>query len=646
MKNGQRLFESGRFFLGCNWWASHAGTNMWRDWDASVVESDIKRLKEAGIDVMRVFPLWNDFQPLRMHRQFGNLEREMRIGEDPLPFTREGRAGVDPIMIERFGVLCDIAEKYEVKLIVGLITGWMSGRMHAPEAFAGCDLITDSRVVVWQIRFVKYMVERFKGHPAIAAWDLGNECNCLQSNASQSEAYLWASAITNAIKAEDNTRPVISGMHGTLPSEDSVWRAENLGEILDVLCTHPYPIFTPHCDTDPMGEMKSVLHSTAETLMYANTSGAVAFVEEIGTLGPMISSEEVAGEYIRAAAISAWAHNLRGFVWWCANEQSLLTHTPYAWNSVERELGLFRNDGTKKPVLESMSELSRFVDGWELEALPERIKDAVVILTRNQDSWATAYGSFILAKQAGLDVEFAFATDAIPESNIYIMPSLCSDSPIYLGAYNDLIERVKRGATLYMSIENALLSPFSDITGLKVISRSRRVSADTVALPSGEILTFDSAYKLDLVAMGANTLLEAEDGTPALSEFKLGEGRVVFCTAPIESRMGTESGLASGKNARPYYKIYELAGLKNPEKIASASLPTVGVTEHVYSESERLLVVINYGRVDEKVNITLQKGYKLVKIYDIHGKTETESTSDGFTALIEKNNGFAALVRR
>lgn len=646
MKENQKLFESGKFFLGCNWWASHAGTNMWHNWDRDVVEADIKRLAEAGVDVMRVFPLWNDFQPLRMHRQHGNNEREMRIGEDPLPFTKEGRAGIDPVMADRFEILCDIAEKYGVRLIVGLITGWMSGRMHAPEAFTSADLITDSRVVTWQIKFVKYMVERFKSHPAVAAWDLGNECNCLQANVTQSEAYLWASAITNAIKAVDNTRPVISGMHGTFPSEDTVWRAENLGEILDVLCTHPYPIFTPHCDTDPMGEMKSVMHSTAETLMYEGTSGAVAFVEEIGTLGPMISSEQVAGEYIRAAAISAWAHNLRGFVWWCANEQSLLTHTPYAWNSVERELGLFRVDGTKKPVLESMSELSRFVDSWERESLPERVKDAVVILTRNQDSWATAYGSFILAKQAGLDVEFAFATDEIPEAKIYIMPSMCSDSPIYLDAYRDLIERTKRGATLYMSIESALLSPFSDISGLKVITRSKRISTDKVALPSGEILDFDSAYKLDIESCGAKTILSAEDGTPALSEYKLGEGRVVFCAAPIELRMGTNAGLASGKGARPYYKIYELAGLKSCEKIASSSLPTVCVTEHIVSDSERILVVINYSRCDEKVKIALQNDYKMVKTYDIHGTTEVESYDGGFVANLEKDNGFVVTVRK
>ena len=88
------LFEQGKFFFGCNWWASHSGTNMWHDWDAAVVEADIKRIKEAKLDVMRVFPMWSDFQPLRMHYGGCSEERELRIREDVLPDTEAGRAGL------------------------------------------------------------------------------------------------------------------------------------------------------------------------------------------------------------------------------------------------------------------------------------------------------------------------------------------------------------------------------------------------------------------------------------------------------------------------------------------------------------------------------------------------------------------------
>ena len=104
---------------------------------------------------------------------------------------------------------------------------------------------------------------------------------------SHDAAYLWASTITNTIRAEDKEHPVVSGMHGLSPT--ATWSPEDQGEILDILCTHPYPLFTPHCDTDPLNEMKSILHSTAESVMYASLGGKPCFVEEAGTLGPMIA---------------------------------------------------------------------------------------------------------------------------------------------------------------------------------------------------------------------------------------------------------------------------------------------------------------------------------------------------------------------
>ncbi len=643
----EKLFKTGKFFVGCNWWASHAGTNMWHDWNAEVVEDDIKRLKEARIDVMRVFPLWSDFQPLRMHFGGCSERRELRLREDTLPETEAGRAGVDEVMVERFEILCDLAEKYDVKLIVGLITGWMSGRMHMPEAFAGLDLIKDPMVVAWQIKFVKYMVRRFKDKKAIAAWDLGNECNCMANPAiTRYEAYIWASQITNAIKSEDNTRLVISGMHGSRPNDEKSWNARDLGEILDVLCTHPYPIFTPLCDTDPLNEMKSVLHATAESSFVADVSGKPCFVEEIGTLGPMISNERVAADYIRASAFSSWAHGLYGFVWWCANEQKHLTHTPYDWNAVERELGLFHLDGTKKPVLDAMTEISKFASEFEYGALPERIKDATVVLTRKQDTWAAAYGSFIIAKQAGLDVDFIWHEDKLPNSDVYILPSLQSDTPLNLGKYIELIKRAEDGATLVMSIDDALLSPFEEVTGMSVVTRSRRCKNNAVTLANGTALPFNSSFKLVTESVGANILLRADDGTPAVTEYKYGKGRICLILSPIEANTATMPQVVSGEDAVPYYKIYELLGLRSEKKCAKSSSQYTTVTEHPVDENTRILAILNHCPNREDVKITLSGGYKFKKLINVHGTTEAAATKDGFTLALAGNTGVVAVIEK
>ncbi len=638
MTENQKIFDSGRFFVGCNYWASHAGTNMWHDWNAEVVEDDLKRLSEAKITVLRMFPLWSDFQPLRMHRSGGSQERELRLGEEPLPFTEAGRAGVDIVMADRFEVFCDLAAKYGIKLVVGLVTGWMSGRMYMPEAFAGRGLINDPMVVRWQIRFVRYMVRRFKNHPAIGAWDLGNECNCMQG-VSRDGAYVWVNAITSAIKGEDTEHPVVSGMHSLLPN--GAWTPEDQGELLDILCTHPYPIFTPHCDTDPINEMKTILHSTAQSVLYASLGGKPCFVEEAGTLGPMIADEDVAADYIRAASFSAWAHDLRGFVWWCANEQSALAHTPYDWCAVERELGLFRLDKSPKPVAGSMREIAEFADSFEYGKLPPMLTDAVCVLTDGQDVWAAAFGSFMLAKQAGLDITFAWCDDSIPDAKAYLLPALTGNQSIERHVLNGLLEKVSEGAALYLSLNNALLSPFAELTGVKVKTRSRRISEDVVTL-DGSSFRFWNDFKFVFENVDAEVLACDQDGRPAFTVKQYGKGKIYFMAFPIELDASCKPSVISGPRALPLYSFYEKLGMRNPEKTASVDTPFVGLTEHIVNDNERIITLTNYTPEDRTAAVSLG-GWKFKKLLTVHGGS-AEASADGFTADIPADTGVVAVI--
>ena len=641
MKNTDKLFLSGTFFTGCNYWASNAGTAMWHEFDAAVIEDDMRRLEEAGVRVMRMFPLWSDFQPLRMHCDGGNSGKELRLGEEPLPFTEEGRAGVDPVMADRFAQFCALAEKHNIRLLVGLVTGWMSGRTFAPEAFLGRKLLTDPLVIRWQVRFVRYMVRRFHTAPAIAAWDLGNECNCMQGGISQDEAFAWTNQIVSAIRREDTAHPILSGMHGLHP--DGTWTPEDQGDALDVLCTHPYPLFTPYCDTDPINEMKSILHATAESVLYADLGGKPCFVEEAGTLGPMIAEESVAASYLRASMFSAWAHDLRGYVWWCANEQSHLEHTPYDWCAVERELGLFRADGTPKPVCDAMRDFTAYVDNFPEKTLPPYLSDAVCVLTEGQDTWAAAYGSYLLGKQAGLDLRFAWCLDQIPESRVYLLPSLSGLTSIPRRVMKELTEKVEAGAILYLSVNDALLSPFAELTGMKVVTRARQRHPAVVEI-GGERCVLNSPICYQTVSVGAEVLSASEDGTPVLTAYRLGKGTVYFCAFPIEYAAAKEVGVISGADAVPYYRFYQTMDLRNPERICVSDTPFVGVTEHIKNENERILTVLNYTPGERTAQIALSDGYHLSKTYAAGG--ECRETGSGLSVTLPADTGLTVWVGR
>ena len=69
------------FKLGCNYWASHAGIEMWKNWDAEQVEKDLAVLSANGVSTMRVFPLWRDFQPvMAVYAQMGDIKEYMMEG--------------------------------------------------------------------------------------------------------------------------------------------------------------------------------------------------------------------------------------------------------------------------------------------------------------------------------------------------------------------------------------------------------------------------------------------------------------------------------------------------------------------------------------------------------------------------------------
>ena len=63
-KEASSFFESGKIAIGCNYWASNAGVYMWRNWNPAQVEKDLDLMAAHGMTVLRVFPLWPDFQPL------------------------------------------------------------------------------------------------------------------------------------------------------------------------------------------------------------------------------------------------------------------------------------------------------------------------------------------------------------------------------------------------------------------------------------------------------------------------------------------------------------------------------------------------------------------------------------------------------
>lgn len=618
MKTKAALGQPGAFRVGCNYWASHAGTAMWSDWRGKVVARDLAELARGGIEVLRVFPLWPDFQPL----QRLSPRNEYRLGEEPLANDEFGRAGLSKVAMAHFAEFLVLAKRHQLKLIVGLITGWMSGRLFVPPAFERCNVITDPEALMWQVRLVRCFVRHFVTSKSILAWDLGNECNCMGA-ASREAAWLWTQTITGAIRLEDNKRPVVSGMHGLKLEPDakdseSGWLIQDQAELTDILTTHPYPLFTPYCKLDPLNTLKPGLHATAQTCLYADIGSRPCLVEEFGTLGPMLASEKIAADYLRTNLFSVWAHDGQGLLWWCAFDQSHLPQAPYDWEALERELGLFTADYRPKAMLNELNRFRLFLDSLPFAALPRRCREAVCLLSHNQDHWAVAYAAFILAKQAGFDLEFQHVDQPLKSAQLYLLPGIKGTRVMSRRQWLELRLRVQAGATLYISYDGGLLSEFEEVTGLRVEARDERSGGRFrfQAESRNSELSMAGGAHLVLNAIRAEVLGAEADNNPVFCRASYGKGTVYFLACAPEPELVKQPGTFHGESAESYWHIYQAFSLAaRAKRIVSKSLPHVGLTEHALDGRQRLAVAINYAPSPAQETFSLRKGWKISKVF-------------------------------
>ena len=609
------------FILGCNYWASNAGADMWRDFDADTVRADVAVLAEHGVKYMRIFPNWRDFQPVMpLYGGSGRLvEYRLEGGKRP-----ENPYYLDEEMLRRFELLLDVCDTHGIRVIVGLVTGWMSGRLYVPTALYGKNVLTDPTAIYFEQLFIKGFVERFKSREAIYAWDLGNECNCL-APATREEALLWTATISNAIRAADPTRPVVSGMHGLDVAPTAPWQIRDQAAWTDILTTHPSPYFTGHTRNDGITEPRTLLYPTAQGKFYSECGGRPCLAEEIGTLGPMLASNTAAADFLRVNMFSLWANGQEGVMWWCAHEQSMLSAFPYSHNMIELELGMLNPDRSPKPVATEMKKFSEFLAS--APALPAARTDAVCLLSDGQRSWGVALVSYMLARKAGMNITFAYADDGIPASDVYMLPSVDGIKIMERDRYLELLSRVRNGATLYLSLDNCVIEGFEALTGMRVTD-SFEPGVTTSFEYKGEIYPVRVKRTFLLESVGADVLATDDRGNPVLSEFAYGKGRVILLNYPLEEGLVDGHGAFDGAEYKLYADIFSSLIASYPVRITGD-----GVYTTVHTDGDNVYAVaINCTDSSAAISVCAD-GYTARALY---GSTDTVAPFDACVIKFER----------
>ena len=335
-----------QYRVGINYWPSRTAMRWWHLFDRAAVERDFAAIAGAGCDCVRIFLLWEDFQP------------------SPTVVT--------DLALARLVAVADIAAANGLALVPTLFTGHMSGANWLPEwalrdGPAGrFPLVSGDRVVPgeprnWyadaaigdaQVLFAREAASALRGHPALWAWDLGNENSnvCIPATRDEGRAWLWR--MTDAIRSVDPTSPVTIGLHMEDLEQDRRIGPAEAAATCDFLCMHGYPMYAPWARSPVDAQLPSFLAEVTRFL-----GGKDVFFEEFGMPTRTSDEEDSADVFVAEALDGLYEAGTIGAMLWCFAD-----YAPELWDAPpldtaphERFFGLWRADGTPKPAARNLA---------------------------------------------------------------------------------------------------------------------------------------------------------------------------------------------------------------------------------------------------------------------------------------------------
>ena len=359
------------FTLGVNYWPRRKAMSWWSDFNADEVREEFAVIRDLGMSVVRIFLLWDDWQPT-----------STTVSEDCL---------------HNLGSVLDIAHDFGLGLDITFFTGHMSGPNWTPgwlrdsdpalaqprQLVSGGQLVegwyrsyfVDTEALDAQRLLLQTVVSAYCDHPAVWMWKLGTEPDLLAVAPDRETGQAWVAEMTELIRSIDAKHPITCGLHVASLLTYTALRIDDTFAVTDIPVMHSYPMYMPWLDNplDPQFVPYTCALTTAlcgkPTLMeeFGGCTAAPGepsqFWEWTGHGTPrrqFMASEEDFAAYLAQVLPNLLEAGATGAMLWCYADyaEDLWDKPPLAEYRHERHFGLVRPDGSLKPHAQVIREFA------------------------------------------------------------------------------------------------------------------------------------------------------------------------------------------------------------------------------------------------------------------------------------------------
>jgi endo-1,4-beta-mannosidase len=362
------------FLLGVNYWPARTAMYMWQRFDLGEIREDMARIKELGLDLVRFFLRWDDFQP-----DSNRMDRAMlrRFDAMMLTIADSGLRAIPTLFCGHMSGVNWLPDwSLDPQTPHGRFRTISHGRV-MPNGIG--DFYHDPKLLDAQEYFARTVGERARDHPALYVWDLGNEFSNLREPQRPEHAAAWSERLTHTLR-EASGAGVTGGTHGEDVERDRHLRPSSLARPWEIATMHGYSVYA----TFSTGRLDQCVVPFYAALIQAFAAKPLLF-SEFGNpeCAPGHTSagdfaclnEDEMQTYADGVLRRLHAQGTIGAMWWCWADyvRALADLPPFDQAVHELRFGMVRADGSEKPVARALARVA--TERWRVREAPAPIAD-------------------------------------------------------------------------------------------------------------------------------------------------------------------------------------------------------------------------------------------------------------------------------
>jgi len=297
----QKIKTDNLTIKGINYYPQATPWDMFgKKFSKDIISKDFKIIKDAGLNSIRIFVQYADF----------------------------GKANVNPKKLKKLKQTLDAAEENNLKVVVTLF-----------------DFYGDYSVLNWTLnqRHAEKIVNTFKNHKALLAWDIKNEPNLDFESRGKENVIAWLDKMIDLVKSVDNKHAVTIGW-------SNIESATILKDKVDIVSFHYYE------DLEQFDSaIKTLKKEIPNKALVVQEFGLSSYS---GLWNPFGNSEDDQAEYYKTIQSIISKNNIEFMSWTLYDFDYIPTEVvgrlPWRKNT-QKYFGFIDSNGNKKPSFKYIS---------------------------------------------------------------------------------------------------------------------------------------------------------------------------------------------------------------------------------------------------------------------------------------------------